>query len=271
MLCFSFTLPATRLAVPAFGSLTVGFGRAALAGLLALGVLLVRRERLPDRRHWLGLGVVALGTVFGFSIFTSLALRTVPSAHGAVVVGLLPAATAVAAVLLARERPRPAFWAVCALGVLAVLGFAAVQGAGQLAQGDLYLGLAVIFAAAGYAEGGRLARTMDGWRVVSWALVGALPLTLLAAWLSPWPTQPPPAAAWWALGYVSVVSMYLGFFAWYRGLALGGVAQAGQVQLLQPVLTLAWSAALLGESLTPLTVAAALLVVACALLSRLTR
>ena len=271
MLIFSFTLPATRLAVPEFGGYTVGFGRAALAGLLALGVLLLRRERLPERRHWLGLGTVALGTVFGFSVFTSLALRTVPASHGAVVVGLLPAATAVTAVLLARERPRPAFWWVCGLGVLAVLAFAAVQGAGRLSGGDLLLFLAVIFAAAGYAQGGRLARELDGWRVVSWALVFSLPLTLLATWLSPWPAQLPSAPAWWGFLYVSLFSMYLGFFAWYRGLALGGVARAGQVQLLQPVCTLLWSVLLLGEHLNALTVLAALLVVGCALLSRLTR
>ena len=271
MLCFSFTLPATRLAVPEFGSYTIGFGRAVVAGLLALSVLLIRRERVPERRHWLGLGIVAVGTVFGFSIFSSLALRTVPSSHGAVVIGLLPASTAVAAVLFTRERPRPLFWAVCILGILAVLGFAAVQGAGRLSAGDGYLCLAVVFAAAGYAEGGRLARELDGWRVVSWALVGALPFTLLAALLSPWPAHMPSVTAWWAFGYVSVFSMYLGFFAWYRGLALGGVARAGQVQLLQPVLTVLWSVWLLSEHLSALTVAAALLVVACAFLSRLTR
>lgn len=271
MLCFSLTLPATRLAVPEFGSYAVGFGRAVVAGVLALSIILLRKERLPERRHWLGLTVVAVGTVFGFSIFTSLALRTVPASHGAVVVGLLPAATAIAAVWLGRERPRPAFWAVCALGVLAVLGFAAVQGAGHLSAGDIYLFLAVMFAAAGYAEGGRLARELDGWRVVSWALISALPLTTLAAVLSPWPTQPPSVTAWVAFGYVSVFSMFLGFFAWYRGLALGGVARAGQVQLLQPVLTVAWSVLLLGEHLSVSTVLAALLVVACAFLSRLTR
>ncbi|AZI42399.1 DMT family transporter [Deinococcus psychrotolerans] len=271
MLCFSFTLPATRLAVPEFGSYLVGFGRSALAGVLALGLLLLLKEKRPERRHWLGLGVVALGTVFGFSVFSALALRSVPSSHGAVVVGLLPAATAIAAVLLTRERPRAAFWVVCALGVVAVLVFAVVQGAGQVAAGDIYLLLAVIFAAAGYAEGGRLAREMGGWRVVSWALAFSLPITLIATWLSPWPTQMPSVTAWAAFGYVSVFSVFLGFFAWYKGLALGGVARAGQVQLLQPVLTVAWSALLLGEHIGVATVVAAVFVVGIALLSRLTR
>ncbi|MBB5293810.1 DMT family transporter (plasmid) [Deinococcus metallilatus] len=271
VLCFSFTLPATRLAVPEFGGYTVGFGRAVVAALLAVALLLARRERLPARRHWRGLGLVALGVVFGFPVLTSLALRTVPSSHGAVVVGLLPAATAVAAVLLTRERPRPVFWLVCALGVVAVLWFAATTGAGHLETGDVYMLLAVLLAAVGYAEGGRLARQLDGWRVVSWALVFSLPFALIATLLAPWPTHLPSPGAWAAFGYVSMVSMFLGFFAWYRGLALGGVARAGQVQLVQPVLTVVWSALLLGEGLDGRTILAALLVVAVAALSRLTR
>ncbi|UQN08134.1 DMT family transporter [Deinococcus sp. QL22] len=271
VLCFSFTLPATRIAVPEFGGYMVGFGRAVIAGLLALILLLIRRERLPERRHWRGLGLVALGVVFGFPVFTSLALQTVPSSHGAVVVGLLPAATAIAAVLLTRERPRPMFWLVSALGVGAVVVFAVTTGAGHVETGDVFLLLAVLLAALGYAEGGRLARELDGWRVVSWALVLSLPAALLTVWFVPWPTQLPSATAWWAFGYVSVVSMFLGFFAWYRGLAFGGVAQAGQVQLVQPVLTVVWSALLLSETLDSRTLWAALLVVGCAVLSRLTR
>ncbi len=271
MLCFSFTLPATRLAVPEFGSYLVGFGRSALAGVLALALLLILREKVPERRHWRGLLIVAVGTVFGFSIFTALALRTVPASHGAVVVGLLPAMTAIAAVLLARERPRPVFWLVCALGVVAVLVFAAVQGAGQLSAGDLYMLLAVVLAAAGYAEGGRLAREMGGWRVVSWALAFSLPVSMLATFLSPWPAHLPSLTACLAFGYVSLFSVFLGFFAWYKGLAMGGVARAGQVQLLQPVLTVLWSALLLNEQIGAATVVASLFVVGTALLSRLTR
>ncbi|WP_345463716.1 DMT family transporter [Deinococcus carri] len=271
VLCFSFTLPATRLAVPEFGGYTVGFGRAVVAGLLALGLLLVRQERFPERRHWRGLALVALGVVFGFPVLTSLALRTVPSSHGAVVVGLLPAATAIAAVLLTRERPRPVFWLVSALGVAAVVAFAATTGAGHLGTGDVFMLLAVLLAALGYAEGGRLARELDGWRVVSWALVFSLPAALITVLLTPWPTQLPSGVAWLAFGYVSVVSMFLGFFAWYRGLALGGVARAGQVQLVQPVLTVVWSALFLGEALDGRTLVAALVVVGCAALSRLTR
>jgi len=218
-----------------------------VAGLLAVALLAARRERLPERRHWLGLTLVTVGVVFGFPVFTSLALKTVPATHAAVVVGLLPAASAVAAVLLARERPRPAFWLVCALGFLAVLGFGAVIGAGQLGLGDLYLLLAVLLGSLGYAEGGRLARTLDGWRVVSWALVLGLPAALSVLLLTPLPAHVPSLPAWLAFLYISVFSMFLGFFAWYRGLALGGVAHAGQAQLIQPALTLGWAALLLQQ------------------------
>ncbi|WP_310584897.1 DMT family transporter [Deinococcus sp.] len=271
VLIFSFTLPMTRLAVPDFGGLTMGFGRAVVAGLLAGGLLLWRRDRLPLPRYWAGLALVAGGVVFGFPVFTSLALRTVPAIHGAVVIGLLPAATAIAAVLFARERPRPVFWLVCGLGVVSVLVFALVSGAGQLRLGDVYLLLAVIFAATGYAEGGRLARELDGWRVICWALVLAFPFSVVALLLSPWPTHLPPVPAWLAFGYVSVFSMLLGFFAWYRGLALGGIARAGQIQLVQPILTVFWSALLLKEALDGRTLLAAALVFSCAALSRFTR
>lgn len=271
VLCFSLTLPATRLAVPEFGAFPFSFGRDAVAGFLAAALLLIRRDRLPERRYWVGLGWVSLGVVFGFPLFTSLALRTVPASHGAVITGLLPAATAIAAVVFARERPKPAFWAVCALGVLAVLGFAATTGAGLLEPGDVYLLLAVSLAATGYAEGGRLAKELGGWRVISWALVFSLPVAVVALLLLPHPPQWPSAGAWLSFGYVSVISMFLAFFAWYKGLALGGVARADQVQLVQPVLTLLWSVLLLGEALDLKTAVAAAAVVGCALLSRLTR
>lgn len=271
VLLFSFTLPATRLAVPELGGSWIGFGRIVIAGSLALLVLVLRREKIPDPRHWKGLVLVALGVVFGFPVLTSFALQTVPSSHGAVVVGLLPAATAIFAVLMVREKPRPLFWGVSLLGVVAVLIFAVTTGAGHLQPGDLLMLLAVLMAAMGYAEGGRLAREMDGWRVVSWALTLSLPFAALILMFLPLPPHMPSLPAWMGFFYVSVISMFLGFFAWYRGLALGGVARAGQVQLVQPVLTVVWSALLLGEKLEPATLGAALLVVGCAALSRITR
>jgi drug/metabolite transporter (DMT)-like permease len=266
---FSLSLPATRAAVPDFGPVVVGLGRAVIAGALAAGLLLLLRETPPVRRHWPSLIVVALGVVVGFPIFSAIALRHVPSAHGAVVVGLLPAATAVMAVLRAGERPPLPFWLACAAGVGAVLVFAAVEGAGQPEPADLWLLLAVLAAALGYAEGGRLSRELGGWRVICWVLVFSAPVLLVPVGvvvardgLSGSP------GAWLGLIYVALVSMFLGFFAWYRGLALGGVARVGQVQLVQPVLTLVWSALLLGETIRPRTALAALLVVGCVALSR---
>ena len=200
---------------------------------------------------------------FGFPLFSAYAMRHVPASHGAVVIGLLPLATAVAGALLAHERPSPRFWACALAGSAVVAGFALWEGGGALQLADLLLVGAVISAAIGYAEGGRLSRTLGGWQVISWALVLAAPFAAIPTWLSldarmaaaPW-------TAWAAFAYVAAVSMYLGFFAWYKGLALGGIAAVGQVQLLQPFFTLFASALLLGERLDAATFVAAALVVA---------
>jgi drug/metabolite transporter (DMT)-like permease len=266
---FSLSLPATRAAVPDFGPVIVGLGRAVIAGALAAGLLLALREPWPARRLWPNLGIVALGVVIGFPVFTAIALREVPSAHGAVVVGLLPAATAVMAVLRAGERPPSPFWLACLAGVGAVLVFAAVEGAGRPEPADAWLLLAVLSAALSYAEGGRLSRELGGWRVICWVLVFSAPLLLPpVGFVVARDGLSGDTGAWLGLAYVSLVSMFLGFFAWYRGLALGGVARVGQVQLVQPVLTLVWSALLLGETIRPRTALAALLVVACVALTR---
>ena len=269
VLAFSLTLPATRLAVPELGSTVVGLGRALVAATLAALLLLVMRERPPARRYWPGLVLVAIGVVVGFPLFTALALQWVPAAHGAVFVGLLPAATAVMAVVRAGERPPPAFWLAVAVGVVAVLLFAAAEGAGRPQPADALLLVAVLFAALGYAEGGRLARDLGGWRVICWALLLAAPflvvpvaVAIVRHGLSAGPQ------AWLGFAYVSVVSMFLGFFVWYRGLALGGVARVGQIQLIQPVVTLIWSALLLGETIEPPTVLASLLVIGSVALTR---
>jgi len=270
VLAFSLTLPATRAAVPDLGSVVVGLGRALVAALLAGMLLLALRERPPARRHWPALTVVVLGVVVGFPLFTALALRYVPAVHGAVVVGLLPAATAVMAVPRAGERPPRAFWLACFGGVVAVFVFAAAEGAGRPQVADLLLLAAVALGALSYAEGGRLARDLGGWRVICWALLLAAPflavpvaLSIASRGLDAGP------GAWLGFAYVSIVSMFLGFFAWYRGLALGGVARVGQVQLIQPVLTLGWGALLLGERVGTGAILASLLVVASAGLTRM--
>ena len=213
------------------------------------------------------LAVVAAGIVIGFPLLTSFALTTTPASHGAVVIALLPAATATAAVLRGRERPPLAFWLITGVGALAAIAFASMQsgGFGQLHAADLLLLGAVVAAAIGYAEGGLLARELGPWQTVSWALVLASPLMLFLMMLSL--AQQPPSATpvqWAAFAYLGVVSMFLGFFAGYRGLAVGPMAQVSQVQLIQPVLSICWAGLLLGEALTWTTVIGGLAVILCA-------
>jgi len=273
ILAFSFTLPFSRVASPELGGVFVGIERAILAAALAILILALRREAWPERRHWRGICLVAIGTVLGFGPLTSIAMQDLPATHGIVVVGLLPAATAVMAVLRAGERPRPAFWLAVIAGVVAVVIFALAQGAGRPQWGDLLLLAAVILAGLGYAEGAVLTRELGGWRVISWALVFSIPilalLTIVILGTQGWPQGN--AASWWSMLYLGAVSMYFGFFPWYRGLAIGGVARVGQLQLVQPVLSLVWAAILLGEQLSLGTILASLLVIASAALSRVTR
>ena len=252
VLIFSFTLPMTRIAVVELAPLFISNGRAVVAGALAIIVLAITRQRFPRGRQWLRLAVVGGGVIFGFPLFTSFALQTVPSSHGAVVIGLLPAATAVAAVIRGKERPSLGFWIASGAGVLAVIVFVAIAGGGLdgLRPGDLLLLGAVVTAAIGYAEGALLSREIGSWQTICWALVLALPVTLTITALtvsSGWPQAGP--HAWLAFGYMALFSMFLGFFAWYCGLAIGPIARVSQIQLVQPVLTIIWSALLLGEHL----------------------
>jgi drug/metabolite transporter (DMT)-like permease len=263
VLGFSFTLPATRVAVGELDPVFIGLGRAAVAAVPAAVVLAIWRERLPDRRTLARLGVVALGVVFGFPLLSALALEELTAAHSAVIVGLLPAATAVMAVARAGERPSAGFWAASLAGLVAVLAFAASQGAGRPSGADLLVLAAVALGAVGYAEGGSLARDMGGSRVICWALVLSLPLTLplgLAGAVAGGVSAP--ADAWLGFAYVALISQFLAFFAWYAALARGGVAKIGQVQLVQPLLTLGWAAALLGEHVGLVTLGASIAVVA---------
>ena len=269
VLSFSLTLPATKLAVADLDGTVVGLGRALIAAALAVLVLLVRREPLPAREHFWGLVIVGAGVVVGFPLLSAWAIERVDAAHGAVLTGLLPLATALMATVRAGERPSLAFWLVSLAGLAAVLLFATSMGGGAPQAADLLLLAAVAAAGLGYAEGGRLARALGGWQVICWALLLSAPvltipvgLGIAAHGLSAGPL------AWLGFAYVSVVSMFLGFFAWYRGLALGGIARVGQLQLAQPVLTLAWSVLLLGESVALPTIVAALAVIATVALGR---
>jgi len=263
VLGFSFTFPATRVAVEQLDPTFVGVGRAVVAGALAAALLAVRREPFPRRDQLSKLAVAAGGVVVGFPLLSALALSHVPSSHAAITAGIIPAATVVAAVLRANERPSGGFWLASAAGLVAVLAFAAASGQGLPRTGDLLMLAAVGLVAFGYAEGAVLSREMGGWRVISWALVLSLPVTIpvtaVAAAGGPLDAG---STEWLCFAYVAVVSMFLSFFAWYAGLARGGVAKVGQVQLAQPVLTLIWSALLLGEHLGALTIVAAIAVLA---------
>ncbi len=276
MLAFSMSLPATRVAVAVLDPWFVAFGRALVAALPAAAYLACTRAPRPTRQQLRSLLVVVAGVVVGFPLLTSLALQVQTASHGAVVIAVLPAATAVAAVLRARERPGRAFWAASSAGLVAVLAFAALGSGGApgegglLGPGDVLLLAAVVLCAAGYAEGGVLSRTLGGTSTISWALVLSAPLTgcvtlavVLAGGLDGALDGGSHVGAWVAFGYVSLVSMYLGFLAWYAGLARGGIARVGQLQLAQPVLSLLWAVLLLGEHVGPATVAAALAVLAC--------
>lgn len=249
---FSLTLPATRVAV---GSLGVGFvsvGRGIGAGLAAAAILWTTRQPVPGRRDLLVLIAVAACVVIGFPFLTSLAMTQVSASHGAVVVGLLPLSTAVAGAAFAGERSSHGFWLASLAGTVVLLAFVLSDTRLAVAPADIELMGAVIFGACGYALGGRLAVRLGGWQVICWALVVSLPLLFAAApLLVDWPRNPVPLAAWVGFGYLALVSQLIGFFAWYRGLAMGGIARVSQMQSLQLFMTLAASAALLGERIEP--------------------
>ncbi|WP_419245937.1 DMT family transporter [Serratia sp. NFX21] len=256
MLIFSGSLPATRLAVQEFDPLFLTALRAVLAAILALSALGVMRQRWPQRQDFVPLVMVAIGVVIGFPLLTALALQHTTSAHALVYIGLLPLATACFGVLRGGERPKTAFWLFSVLGSLLVGAFALSQGAGASWAGDLLMVAAVLLCGLGYAEGAILTRRLGGWQVISWALVVALPLTAgVAVWAAPasWPQVS--VGAWFSLGYISLFSMWIGFIFWYRGLALGGIAAVGQLQLLQPFFGLALAAWVLHESIQPSMIA----------------
>jgi len=265
---FALTLPMTRLAVgdasaPQLPPAFVTAGRAALAGLLSIAYLLWVRARAPRRGHWAALALCALGTVVGFPLFLALALRHVDAMHAAVVTGVLPLGTAVAAALALRQRASPAFWICAVIGCALVIAFAALQGRGHLSAADSLLLLAVASASIGYVAGARVSAVLPAEQVICWVLVGSLPLTLPAMLLT-WPANAAAASpsAWIGFAYVTLFSMWLGFFAWYRGLVLGGVMRVSQVQLLQPFLALLAAVPLLGERLEATTLLFALAVAA---------
>lgn len=245
---FAGSLPATRVAVADFDPTFLTCARASVAAVLGLALLLLLRQPLPRLADLPSLAITAAGVVVGFPLLTALALQHVTSAHSIVFLGLLPLCTAVFAVVRGGERPRPLFWLFSALGSAVVVGYAALGGLTASPQGDLLMLAAVVVCGLGYAEGARLSRTLGGWQVISWALVLSLPLMLsAAALLMPASFERVGTPAWIGLAYVSLFSMLIGFVFWYRGLAQGGIAAVGQLQLLQPFMGFGLAALLLHE------------------------
>jgi drug/metabolite transporter (DMT)-like permease len=263
VLSFSLTLPATKAALTALTPMTAGLGRALVAAILAALVLLIRRVPFPSWKETKQLILVAGGVVAGFPFFSAWAMERVPATHGAIIIALLPLATAGAATFFAGERPARMYWVSSGVACLAILGYAVVSGFGALHWADLALLAAVVSAAIGYAVGGQLARTMGGWQVISWSLVFSFPFLVIPI-AGPLLSQLQHASgtAWLGFGYVSIISQFLGFFAWYHGLAIGGVARVGQTQYLQPFFTILTSWLLLSESVTLGAILAAVIVVA---------
>lgn len=261
---FSFSFPATVWALDGFGPWTATGVRGLLAGLLAVACLSVARVPVPGRQHWPGLLTVAGGCVIGFPLLTTLALQTSTTAHSAVVIGVLPLATAAISAALTGRRPSRMFWTAAVLGALTVAAFTLQQSHGLPTLGDVYLFGALLVCAAGYAQGGRLSSHLPGWQVIAWGVVAALPVSALVTALSlPWEPVHLTGKAVVGMAYIAAVSQFGGFVVWYRGMAAIGVPRASQIQLAQPLITLVWSVLLLGEHLSPLAPVTALIVLGC--------
>jgi drug/metabolite transporter (DMT)-like permease len=264
VLIFSGSLPATRVAVGGFTPLFLTSARAVIAALLGAALLLALRQKPPEKRDLAPLTVVAIGVVIGFPLLTALALQHITSARSIVFIGLLPLATAIFGVVRAGERPRPAFWLFSTVGAVSVAGFALANSSFAVPAGDLLMVAAIVLCGLGYAEGASLSRRLGGWQVISWALVVALPvMAVIAIATLPDVWTGIGGPAWLGLAYVSVFSMLVGFVFWYRGLALGGIAGVGQLQLLQPFFGLLLAGLLLGEPVAWSMIAVTGLVVLC--------
>lgn len=264
VLIFSGSLPATRVALGGFTPLFLTSARAVVAALIGIGVLVLLRQKRPGRSDLFSLTIVALGVVVGFPLLTALALQHITAAQSIVFIGLLPLATALFGVLRGVERPRPLFWIFACGGSAAVAGYALAQTSALSLTGSSLMLAAVLACGLGYAEGGALSRRLGGWQVISWALALSLPVMgTLALVTLPGTWTGIGASAWFSLGYVSVFSMLVGFVFWYRGLAIGGIAGVGQLQLLQPFFGLMLAGLLLHEPVSPAMVGVTMIVVGC--------
>ncbi|BAY80885.1 putative carboxylate/amino acid/amine transporter [Calothrix parasitica NIES-267] len=262
VLGFSGTLPATRMAVTNLDPTVVGLGRAIVAGTFAMVLLRLTRQPIPHRQYWGSLAIIVGGVIIGFPLLSAWAMQQLPASHGAIVTGILPLATAIVAALRMGERPSVGFWIASFCGSLTIVSFALIEGNGSIKFADIVLIIAVIAAAFGYAEGGQLSKILGGWQVICWALVLSIPILIIPVALVILQNGiSASASAWFGFGYVSIISMFLAFFAWYKGLAIGGIARVSQVQLLQPFLSIFFSAVFLKEKITLLMIFTAIVVV----------
>jgi len=260
---FGLTLPVTRVAIPYLDPVFIGMGRAVLAAFLAIIMLFLFRQPTPNKQQFVLLGLTALGVVVGFPVMSSWAMQYVPASHGGVVLGILPLATAIAGAVINHERPSMSFWVISFIGSVLVAAYSLIQGAGSIHIADVALLGAIASAAIGYAIGGKLSKELGGWQVICWALIVSLPFVLYPAIkTAPNDFSMIPASAYLSFCYLAVMSQFFGFFAWNKGLALGGIARVSQVQLLQPFITLIASAAFLGEVISLQTYLFIFLVVA---------
>ncbi len=269
---FSLTFPTTVWVLDGLGPWTTTGVRGLLAGLLAAACLAGARVPVPERAHWPGLLTVAGGCVIGFPLLTTFALQVSTTAHSAVVIGVLPLATAVISAMITGRRPPRAFWAAAVLGAATVVSFTLQQSRGLPTLGDVYLFCAVLVCAAGYAQGGRLAAHMPGWQVIAWGVVAALPVSVAVTALAlPWEPVDLTAKATVGMAYIAAVSQFGGFVLWYRGMGVIGVPRASQIQLAQPLITLVWSVLLMGEELSPLVPLTAVVVLCCIVVTQRVR
>lgn len=266
---FSLTLPATSVAVPYFGETIVGLGRTVVAAILISLIFLLKRESLPNKRHLKSLAIVAFGAVLAFPLLTTYAMKSLPVSHGAIEVALLPLATAGFAIWRGGERPSRRYWLASIIATVTVILYAVYLGLGQLQTGDIALILAVLILGLSYAEGGKLSKEMGSWQVIAWAIIIGAPFFILPVALSISPEMlQAPIEAWGSLLYLSVISQFLAYVAWYGGMSLGGIARVGQIQYLQPFLMITFSVLFLGESITWLTIVLAIIVVGCVILGK---
>ncbi|MED1467025.1 DMT family transporter [Bacillus salipaludis] len=269
IVCFSLTLPATRIAVPYFGETIVGLGRTVIAAIIVSIIFIIKKESLPNKKQWKSLGIVAAGAVLAFPLLTTFAMKSLPVSHGAIEVALLTLATAGFAMCRGGERPSKRYWIASIIGAIAVLIYAVYLGLGQLQNGDVALIVAVLILGLSYAEGGKLSKELGSWQVIAWAILIGAPFFIIPVGFSLSVTMlQAPIEAWISLFYLAVVSQFLAYVAWYGGMSLGGIARVGQIQYLQPFLMIGFSVLFLGESITWLTIVLAIIVVICVIIGK---